>query len=177
MVWAVSGPGGRTLLATGGWDTTVRLWDRPPAPRSVRRSRHGTVSLMAALNVHNGQDQSRIIDKNDSATSISFLTEIDYATHPDLDIYLILDNGVVAPVKATKKWLAADPRFTVYPHRLRGQHRSLPPAARRSREPQARRAAVGFTAHPGQQHAAADFIEARLDFVTDAAVARGDLAP
>jgi len=23
----VPGPGGRTLLATGGWDATVRLWD------------------------------------------------------------------------------------------------------------------------------------------------------
>jgi hypothetical protein len=36
---------------------------------------------------------------------------------------------------------------------------------------------VGFRAHPGQQDAAADYIEARLPFVTDAAVQRGDLAP
>ena len=34
---------------------------------------------------------------------------------------------------------------------------------------------VGFVAHRGQHDAAADFIEARLPFVTDAAAQRGDL--
>jgi len=34
---------------------------------------------------------------------------------------------------------------------------------------------VGFVAHRGQHDAAADFIEARLLFVTDAAAQRGDL--
>lgn len=75
--------------------------------------RHGTVSLMAALDVHTGQVTGRIIDRNDSATFTAFLAELDQAIHPDLDIYLVLDNGASHVSKATRAWLAARPRFTV----------------------------------------------------------------
>lgn len=82
------------------------------ARQEFEYTRHGTVSLMAALNVHTGQVRGRIIERNDSATFIAFLTEIDRATRPDLDIHLILDNGSSHISKATKQWLAAHPRFT-----------------------------------------------------------------
>jgi transposase len=88
----------------------------PRPGRAARREfeyvRHGTVSLMAALDVHNGQLLGRIIERNDSATFVSFLTEIDQAIHHDTPIYLILDNGSSHVSKATKAWLAAHPRFT-----------------------------------------------------------------
>ena len=75
--------------------------------------RHGTVSLMAAFDVHTGEVLGRIIERNDSATFISFLCEIDQAIHPTTPIFLILDNGSSHTSKATKAWLAAHPRFTV----------------------------------------------------------------
>lgn len=75
--------------------------------------RHGTVSLMAALDVHTGEVLGRIIERNDSATFTAFLTEIDQAIHPARRIYLIMDNGSSHRSKATRKWLAAHPRFVV----------------------------------------------------------------
>ncbi|MDN5856050.1 MAG: IS630 family transposase, partial [Actinomycetia bacterium] len=55
--------------------------------------RHGTVSLMAALDVHNGEVLGRIIERNDSATFIAFLVELDATIPPGIHIYLIMDNG------------------------------------------------------------------------------------
>jgi transposase len=75
--------------------------------------RHGTVSLVAALDVHNGEVLGRIIERNDSATFVSFLTEIDQTIHPTRQIYLIMDNGSSHRSKATTAWLAAHPRFVV----------------------------------------------------------------
>jgi transposase len=83
------------------------------ARQEFEYTRHGTVSLMAALDVHNGEVLGRIIERNDSATFISFLSEIDQAIHPDTRICLILDNGSSHRSKATKAWLGAHPRFTV----------------------------------------------------------------
>lgn len=43
------------------------------ARRELEHRRHGTVSLMAALDVHNGEVLGRIIERNDSTAFISFL--------------------------------------------------------------------------------------------------------
>jgi transposase len=91
---------------------------RPAAPgqaeqREFEYIRHGTASLMAALDVRNGEVLGRIIGRNNSATFIGFLHELDQMIHPGLDIHLILDNGSSHTSKATKTWLAAHPRFTV----------------------------------------------------------------
>jgi len=83
------------------------------ARREFEYVRHGTVSLMAAMNVVDGTVLGKIIERNDSATFIEFLTEIDAAIPPDLDIYLVMDNGSSHTSKATKAWLAAHPRFHV----------------------------------------------------------------
>ena len=83
------------------------------ARRELEYIRHGTVSLMAAMNVVDGTVLGKIITRNDSATFIEFLTEIDQMIDPDLDIYLVMDNGSSHVSKATKAWLAAHPRFHV----------------------------------------------------------------
>jgi len=84
-----------------------------PARQEFEYVRHGTASLVAALDVHSGEVLGRIIERNDSATFTSFLTEIDQAIRPGLDIHLVLDNGSSHVSKATKRWLAAHPRFKV----------------------------------------------------------------
>jgi transposase len=83
------------------------------ARREFEYVRHGTVSLMAAMNVVDGTVHGKVINRNDSATFIEFLTEIDAQVPPDLDIYLVMDNGSSHVSKATKAWLAAHPRFHV----------------------------------------------------------------
>lgn len=93
--------------------------EQPARPgRAARREfeyiRHGTVSIIAALDVHCGQVLTQRIVNNDSATFIAFLTMLDQHTDPDLIIHLVLDNGSSHTSKATRKWLAAHPRF--HPH-------------------------------------------------------------
>lgn len=90
--------------------------DQPCRPGRVARRefeyvRHGTVSIIAALDVHTGQVLTERITKNDSATFIAFLTMLDAHIDPRLTIHLVLDNGSSHTSKATKKWLREHPRF------------------------------------------------------------------
>jgi len=84
-----------------------------PARREFEYVRHGTVSLMAAMNVGTGTVHPKIIKRNDSVTFIDFLTEIDQTTPAHLRIHLVMDNGSSHTSKATAAWLAAHPRFQV----------------------------------------------------------------
>jgi len=81
------------------------------ARREFEYIRHGTISIIAALNVHSGEVLTERIVKNDSATFIQFLTTLDQHTDPNLTIHLVLDNGSSHTSKATKKWLREHPRF------------------------------------------------------------------
>jgi transposase len=91
---------------------------RPVRPGRVERRefeyvRHGTVSLMAAMNVTTGTAHPKIIKRNDSDTFIEFLTELAHTVEPDKKIHLILDNGSSHTSRKTRKWLREHPRFTV----------------------------------------------------------------
>jgi transposase len=93
--------------------------DQPARPARIARRefeyvRHGTVSIIAALDVHTGEIVTEPITKNDSATFIAFLTMLDTNIDPKLTIHLVLDNGSSHTSKATKKWLAEHPR--IQPH-------------------------------------------------------------
>lgn len=91
----------------------------PAGPGTPRRQefeyrRHGTASLLAALDVHSGEVLARDIERNDSLTFIGFLEELDRAVAPELDLHLILDNGASHTSKATRAWLAEHPRFVAH---------------------------------------------------------------
>lgn len=93
--------------------------DRPPGPGRARRRefeyrRHGTASLVAALDVHTGEVLAKPITRNDSATFCDFLDDIDRAVAPGLKIVVILDNGSSHVSKATRQWLADHPRFEAH---------------------------------------------------------------
>src|SRR5205823_7559723 len=75
--------------------------------------RHGTVSLMAAMNITTGTVHPKIITRNDSTTFIAFCTELAASVDPSKKIHLILDNGSSHTSKQTKQWLAEHPRITV----------------------------------------------------------------
>jgi transposase len=92
--------------------------DLPARPgRDARREfeyvRHGTISLIAAMNVTTGEVIAERITRNDSATSTAFLAMLDQSTPPHLRIHLIMDNGSSHTSRATQTWLQAHPRISV----------------------------------------------------------------
>ena len=77
--------------------------------------RHGTASLFAALNVHNGEVLAEPIPgKNDSQNFCAFLDQIDRSIEPALEIHVVLDNGSSHRSKFTKAWFAAHPRWVAH---------------------------------------------------------------
>lgn len=93
--------------------------DQPARPgRRTRREfeyvRHGTVSIVAALNVHTGQVLTETIARNNADTFIGFLRTLDSTVPAGLDIHLVMDNGSSHTAKKTKAWLAVHPRFHVH---------------------------------------------------------------
>jgi transposase len=116
-------PPADTVLFSVDEKTCMQARSRKRAARPVRAGqlerrefeyvRHGTVSLMAAMNVTTGTVHPKIITRNDSETFIEFLTELATTVEPSRKIHLILDNGSSHTSKQTRKWLAEHPRFTV----------------------------------------------------------------
>src|SRR5262249_8178653 len=110
--------------------------------------RHGTISLIAAMNVTTGEVIAERITRNDSATFTAFLTMLDQSIPPHLGIHLIMDNGSSHTSRATHAWLQAHPRIalTYTPKHAARQHiaeevvRALtPPAPTPRRLPPPRR--------------------------------------
>ncbi len=115
-------PPGTMLISvdekTGIQAKSRRYPEIPARPgRDARREfeyvRHGTVSILAAMNVTTGEVIAERIARNDSATFIRFLAMLDQMTPPHLRIHLIMDNGSSHTSRATRAWLAARPRFAV----------------------------------------------------------------
>jgi transposase len=93
--------------------------DQPGRPgRRTRREfeyvRHGTVSIIAALNVHSGQVLTHRIASNNAETFIRFLRLLEQSVPREKDIHLVMDNGSSHVAKKTKTWLRARPRFHVH---------------------------------------------------------------
>jgi transposase len=83
------------------------------ARREFEYVRHGTISIIAAMNVTTGEVIAERIEKNDSAAFISFLAMLHQMIPRRLRIHLIMDNGSSHTSAATRAWLAAHPRFAV----------------------------------------------------------------
>lgn len=112
-----------TLLLSVDEKTGIQARSRkyPGAParpgRDARREfeyvRHGTVSIIAAMNVATGQVITERVLRNNSTAFMRFLAMLDQCISPDLRIHLIMDNGPSHTSAATRAWLAAHPRFAV----------------------------------------------------------------
>jgi transposase len=68
-----------------------------PARREFEYVRHGTVSLLAAMNVATGQVHPKIIQRNDSVAFIEFLSELDQTISQHLKIHLVLTTDPATP--------------------------------------------------------------------------------
>jgi len=87
--------------------------DLPPQPgvhttfaRDHEYKRHGTVSLLAGIDLLTGQVHALVRDRHRSREFIEFLQLIDAAYPPHTAIKVILDNHSAHISKETKAWLA-----------------------------------------------------------------------
>ena len=92
--------------------------DRRPVPgvhptisRDHEYKRHGTVTLMAGIDLANGQVHALVKDRHRSREFIEFLNMLD-AVYPEVTaIKIILDNHSAHVSRETKAWLAARPEW------------------------------------------------------------------
>ena len=97
--------------------------DLPPIPGQYPRmgrdheyKRLGTVSLLAALDLHNGHVIAQVHDRHRSREFISLLKEIDRYYPKDCTIRVILDNHSAHISKETMAYLSTRPNRFIYVH-------------------------------------------------------------
>ncbi len=90
--------------------------DLPPEPgthatfaRDHEYKRHGTVSLLAGIDLLTGKVHALVKDRHRSREFIEFLELLDTAYQPHTAIKLILDNHSAHISKETRAWLASQP--------------------------------------------------------------------
>jgi transposase len=96
--------------------------DLPPKPgvhrtfaRDHEYKRHGTLSLLAGIDLLTGKVHACVEDRHRSREFVGFLKRLDTAYPTDTAIKLLLDNHSAHTSKETKAWLATRPegRFTL----------------------------------------------------------------
>ena len=87
--------------------------DLPPAPgrhagfgRDHEYVRHGTLSLLAGIDLLTGKVHASVEDRHRSREFVAFLSRLDAAYPPSTAITLILDNHSAHISKETRGWLA-----------------------------------------------------------------------
>jgi hypothetical protein len=95
--------------------------DLPPEPgvhttfaRDHEYKRHGTVSLLADINLLTGHVHALVKDRHRSREFIEFLELLDAAYPAHTAIKLILDNHSAHISKETKTWLADGRPFSIH---------------------------------------------------------------
>ena len=90
--------------------------DLPPRPgmhqtfaRDHKYKRHGTLSLLAGIDLLTGRVHASIYDRHRSREFVDFLRQLDRAYPTQTAIKLILDNHSAHVSKETKRWLAEQP--------------------------------------------------------------------
>jgi transposase len=88
--------------------------DLPPVPgthphfaRDHEYKRHGTLSLLAGIDLFSGTVHASVEDRHRSREFVAFLAKLDAAYPLATDIKIILDNHSAHISKETNRWLAA----------------------------------------------------------------------
>ena len=97
--------------------------DLPPKPgsypstgRDYEYKRLGTVSILAALDLHTGKITAQVHDRHRSREFIQLLTELDGYYPKESTIRIVLDNHSSHISKETKAYLSSRPGRFVYVH-------------------------------------------------------------
>src|SRR4029077_6028196 len=91
----------------------------PMRPGQVERrthdyTRHGTLSLFAALDAAAGTVIGRCYPRHRGREFLRFLREIERNVPPDLNVHLVMDNYATHKTEPIRKWLGARPRWHVH---------------------------------------------------------------
>jgi transposase len=85
-----------------------------PERRSFDYERHGTVDLLAALDIATGKVISRVSAQHRAVDFRDFLDEIDRQAGPGLAVHVICDNLSAHKAPVIHRWLLAHPRFVLH---------------------------------------------------------------
>ncbi len=77
-------------------------------------TRHGTVTLFAALNYLEGKVLHQSAPRHRHQEWLGFLRHLDAQTPPELDLHLILDHYATHKHAKVRAWLARHPRFHLH---------------------------------------------------------------
>ena len=100
---------GIQAIATPAPDLPPEPGRRPSLAREFEYKRHGTVSLLAGIDLLTGKVHALVKDRHRSREFVEFLKLLDTAYPSRTAIKLILDNHSAHISKETKAWLAAQP--------------------------------------------------------------------
>ena len=105
---------GIQAIATTGDDLPPVPDQHPSRTRDYEYVRHGTLSLLAGIDLLTGQVHACCEDRHRSREFIGFLERLDRAYAPDTAIKIILDNHSAHVSKETMAWLdqQREGRFT-----------------------------------------------------------------
>ena len=100
--------------------------DLPPVPgkhptvsRDHEYKRHGTLSILASLDLHDGHVVARVEERHRSREFISLLKDLDAYYPTEVTIRVILDNHSAHISKETRAYLATRPHRFKYVHTLK----------------------------------------------------------
>src|SRR5208282_4590637 len=100
---------GIQAIATTAPDLPPQPGKHPAFARDHEYKRHGTVSLLAGIDLLTGRVHALVKDRHRSREFIEFLQLLDAAYPTHTAIKLILDNHSAHISKETKAWLASQP--------------------------------------------------------------------
>jgi transposase len=116
-------PGENTIVLSVDEKTQIQALDRSqpelplrsgqPKRLTATYKRNGTVSLIAALAVHQGEVTAQTIDKNNHGNFLRFLKKL-YRKYPGKHLHVIADNLNVHKHHKVKEWLASKKRITMH---------------------------------------------------------------
>jgi transposase len=97
--------------------------DLPPVPgkhpqvgRDHEYKRHGTLSILASLDLHDGHVVARVEARHRSREFVALLQDLDAHYPPEATIRIILDNHSAHVSKETRAYLASKPNRFKYVH-------------------------------------------------------------
>jgi transposase len=85
-----------------------------PERRSFDYVRHGTIDLLAALNIATGKVIGKLSAQHRAVDFRDFPDQIDRQADPALEVHVICDNLSARKAPAVHKWLLAHPRFQLH---------------------------------------------------------------
>jgi transposase len=117
-------PPDRALVLCVDEKSQIQALDRtqpllPMRPGQVERrshdyTRHGTLSLFAALDVATGKVIGKCFPRHRGSEFLKFLREIEGNVPGDLDVHLVMDNYATHKTPAIRRWFARHPRWHVH---------------------------------------------------------------